>query len=163
MTTPLLNISESLRRRRERPWPRSRTPSSRRYGWWWTTGGSCWACWQETFSRGRWSLSLQPPPLQLQVARVARAIVSGHPRVLDRVGPNPWRAAVSESHRVETAATRESPPSGHGPLSPLGCDSDATGGRAGSKFAVRRASRVRARNSESSKPAFHSSLYSRLL
>ena len=34
-TTPLLHIDASLRRRRERPRPQSRTSSRRRYGGWW--------------------------------------------------------------------------------------------------------------------------------
>ena len=72
-------------------------------------GGSWWACWQDSFWLGRWSLSLQPPPLPLAPSRPSRTSVCvGHPREgRDRVWTNSAgrqrrggaHAVVSESHQ----------------------------------------------------------------
>ena len=57
-----------------------------------------WACWPDTFSLGRWSLSLQPPegplPLQLSPSRPSRTCVRvGSPFTGSGWPASPWLAA----------------------------------------------------------------------
>ena len=89
-TKPLLHIGASLRHRRARPRPRSRTPSRRRH----EGGGSWWAIWPDSFWLGRWSLSLQPPPLPRSPSRPSRTCVRVGPPGTQRGRPaSPWLAA----------------------------------------------------------------------
>ena len=54
---------------------RSKTPSRRRHG----GDGSWWACWPDMFWLGKWSLSLQPPPLPLSPSRLSRTCIRVRP------------------------------------------------------------------------------------
>ena len=99
-TKPLLHIGASLRHRRARPRPRSRTPSRRRH----EGGGSWWAIWPDSFCLGgRRSRCSLLPSRPLRVVRVARAFMSGQPEPgRPNAAGRPRRGGpltvVSESH-----------------------------------------------------------------
>ena len=79
-------------------------------------GGRWWARWPETFwlgSNGRWSLSLQSPPLPLSPSRPSRACVRVRPPATGSGPTRPAGLAVAgrrpsypSSIQVERAATR---------------------------------------------------------